>query len=135
MNNSIKWIIISLSVVVITVVLLIGVVPKLRSSKPKIKQPVHQQVASNATVDVNPDLLSTNEQMLQVNFVNEFQGYRITGISVEKNNSVVYLEKDQSTQEYRIGDVVIGNFFINDIHWAHIILTDNNTIVHLNNTN
>ncbi len=133
MNNSIKWIIISLSVVVITVVLLIGVVPKLRSSKPKIKQPVHQEITGNTAVNVNPELLSTNEKLLQVNFVNDFQGYTITGISVEKDNSIVYLEKNQATQEYRVGDVVTGNFFINEIHWAHIILTDNTNIIHLNN--
>ena len=136
MNNSIKWIIIILAIAVITIVVIIGVVPKLREVKPSVVPVNQQQNVNNTTVNINPALLSSNEQLLKVNYVKEFQGYKITGISIESENSAaVYLEKDQSTQEYRVGDIVTGNFFINEIHWAHIILTDNNSIIHLNNTN
>ena len=149
MNNTFKWFVIAIAVIIGIAILIYGI--RSASKAPKVREEIvvvqgdtvsggesDVQLGSNDNVPVEKSQEKVQKKkspLDNVRYLNDFNGYEITGVIIERGKQpVVYLRKNGETDTYRIGDAV-GTATVESIHRNHIVLKRGSTVIHLNNVN
>ncbi len=152
MNNTFKWFVIAVAVIIGIAILIYGIrsASTVKPAREEIVVVQGDTIADDSNVrlttgdskqeeesiEPEPDVEMKKKNPLDdVKYLNAYNGYEITGVIIERGKQpVVYLRKNGETDTYRIGDSV-GNATVESIHRNHIVLKHGSTIYHLNNIN
>ncbi len=157
MNNTFKWFVIAVAVVIGIGIVIYGVRSSTSGSKPKKEivrvqgdttsgvagearltsgdKTARDEDAAESDTENESNVAKKTSPLDNVKYLNVYDGYEITGVVIERGKQpMVYLRKEGESKSYGVGDAV-GDAVLESVHRNHVILKQGKTIIHLNNIN